>query len=223
MDKKLWLIWKEPIKKRNYIIGILEYKKNRYFFKYVDPELNDARKSGLTNFPGFDVINKVYESVEMFSNIEVRLPNKGRPDYLDILNMYDLDIYSTKMEILKNTNGKLLTDNFSFVPVFNENKIEFEVVGIQYRNGINEVKNELVKNSSIVIERDEKNEYDKYAIRVLFKNNHLGFIPRYYSKQVSELMKKSVRYSAKVKNITKERTINNEERVRLFVRIIFEK
>ena len=44
MSNKLWLIWKEPKERRRFIIGELTYKNNEYRFKYIDPELNDAKK-----------------------------------------------------------------------------------------------------------------------------------------------------------------------------------
>ena len=53
MSNKLWLIWKEPKERRRFIIGELTYGNNEYRFKYIDPELNNARKSGLDFFPVF--------------------------------------------------------------------------------------------------------------------------------------------------------------------------
>ena len=98
---KLWLIWKEPKERRRYVIGELIYDENSYFFKYVNPELDDARKVGFNYFPGFYDLEKTYESKSLFANIETRLPNPNRPDYLEILNVYGLEIGSCKMDILR--------------------------------------------------------------------------------------------------------------------------
>lgn len=54
---------------------------------------------GFDYYPGFKDIDKVYESFNLFANIDTRLPNKSRLEYLKILNFYDLDINSSKMEI----------------------------------------------------------------------------------------------------------------------------
>lgn len=89
MTKELWLIWKEPTSRRRYKIGILSYD-DKYTFKYVNPELNDALAVGFKYFPGFEDINKTYISDDLFANIETRLPNPARPDYLAILNSYNL-------------------------------------------------------------------------------------------------------------------------------------
>ena len=80
MTKELWLIWKEPTSRRRYKIGILSYD-DKYTFKYVNPELNDALAVGFKYFPGFEDINKIYISDDLFANIETRLPNPARPDY----------------------------------------------------------------------------------------------------------------------------------------------
>ncbi len=140
-NKLLWLIWKEPKERRRFIIGELTYKNNEYRFKYIDPELNDARKNGLDFFPGFDDIEKEYISnTGLFPNIENRLPNTARPEYLEILNLYELNINSSQIEILEKTKGRLLTDNFEFVPAFNKNKIEFEVAGTSHSEDIKKYK-----------------------------------------------------------------------------------
>ena len=64
---------------------------------------------------------------ELFINNATRLPNKGRIDYLEILNSYNLDKESSDFDILKATRGRTLTDNYEFVPAFDLNKIEFVV------------------------------------------------------------------------------------------------
>ena len=91
MKNELWLIWKQPKTRRRYKIGVLNYKENEYYFQYINPELDDALKAGFLYFPGFEDINKIYESNKLFANIETRLPNPKRADYLEILNLYNLE------------------------------------------------------------------------------------------------------------------------------------
>lgn len=62
-------------------IGILNYDE-KYTFKYINPELNDALDSCFEFFSGFEDVNRVYESKDLFANIETRLPNPARADYL---------------------------------------------------------------------------------------------------------------------------------------------
>lgn len=225
MENKLWLIWKEPKSRRRYVIGELTYSKNMYVFKYIDPELNDARSNGFDFFPGFDDVRAEYKSNnELFPNIDTRLPNVARPEYLDILNLYDLTPNSSKMEILEKTKGRLLTDNFEFVPVFDKNKIEFEIAGTKYARKIKDYDKLLKINDNLILEREKENEYDKFAVKVICKNNgktyHLGYVPRYYSEQLSKQLDKNVKYSAKIKYLNFESELNDED-VTAEVKLIF--
>ena len=97
MTNKLWLIWKEPISRRRFTIGLLEKNEMGFFFIYLNPELDEARKNGFSFFPGFDDLNKKYFSSDLFVNISTRLPNRKRPDYLEILNSYEI----VQVQILK--------------------------------------------------------------------------------------------------------------------------
>ena len=67
---------------------------------------------------------------------------------IEILNYYDLENNSEDFEILKHTKGRLITDNFEFVPEFDKNKIEFEVAGTRYSKDLikNQNKNPLSNN-----------------------------------------------------------------------------
>ena len=110
MKRELWLIWRQPKTRRRYKVGILSFDKI-YTFSYLNPELDDALKNGFTYFPGFEDLQKEYESEQLFANIATRLPNPKRPDYLNILNSYDLDSSSSQFDILSATKGRLVTDS----------------------------------------------------------------------------------------------------------------
>lgn len=225
MVNKLWLIWKEPKERRRFTIGELTYENDEYKFKYINPELNDARKKGLDFFPGFDDLKKEYVSKnELFPNIETRLPNIARPEYLEILNSYDLDIDSSKMQILMKTKGRLLTDNFEFVPIFDENKIEFEVAGTRHSKDIQKYKNIFEINDNLILEREKNNKYDKYAIKIICEKNgktyYLGYVPRYYSEQLAKKLDKNIEYSAKIKYLNFESKLNDED-ITADVKLIF--
>lgn len=225
MEKQLWLIWKEPKERRRFIIGILKYENCKYTFEYVDPELSDAQKSGFDFFPGFDDIKKKYESNgELFANIESRLPNTAREDYLEILNAYDLEVDDSKMDVLEKTRGRLLTDNFEFVPAFDENKIEFEVAGTSHSVDIKKIKHLLNINDNLYLEREAENKHDEYAIKIIYKNDgkvyKLGYVPRYYSKELTGMLNKNIEYSAKIKKLNFESKLNDEN-ITAYVKLIF--
>lgn len=228
MKKEMWLIWKDPVSRRRYKIGILTYVQNKYTFKYIDPELNDATKVGFKDFPGFGDIHETYESDKLFANILTRLPNKSRPDYLEILNSYNLEIDSNDLEILKATKGRLLTDNFEFVPVFDYNKVEFDVAGTRHCEDVKKcIKQNLINvNDKLELELEPTNEYDKNAIKVLFNKDgvkyHLGYVPRYYAEELAKLLQSNAEYSAMIQSLNFESEIRDED-ITALVKLIFNK
>lgn len=226
MEETLLLIWKDAKERRRYIIGVLTHTNGKYTFKYVNPELEDAKKAGFDYFPGFPDVDKQYtNNGVLFANILTRLPNKNRPDYLQILNAYDLKTNSTEMEILKNTKGRLLTDNFEFVPEFNRNKIEFDVAGTSHREDIEKCKDKLKVNDTLILEKEPTNQYDNYAIKIIYnkdnKNYHIGYVPRYYSKELTKLLNKNIRYSAQIEKLNFNTPFKDED-INASVKIIFE-
>ncbi len=224
MDNEMWLIWKDPKTRRRYKIGVLTYNKQQYIFKYVNPELNDARKNGFEFFPGFEDIHKEYSNKELFANIETRLPNPARPDYLEILNVYGLEKDSTKLEILRATKGRLLTDNYEFVPTFDKVKVQFDVAGTRHCSDVKKCLKLISVNDKLLLELEPNNLYDEYAIKVILdKNNkyyHLGYVPRYYSKELTKLLKDNVEYSAMVQSLNFESKISDED-INVVVKLIF--
>ena len=224
MNNEMWLIWKNPKTRRRYKIGVLTYNKQQYIFKYVNPELNDARKNGFEFFPGFEDIHKEYSNKELFANIETRLPNPARPDYLEILNVYGLEKDSTKLEILRATKGRLLTDNYEFVPTFDKVKVQFDVAGTRHCSDVKKCLKLISVNDKLLLELEPNNLYDEYAIKVILdKNNkyyHLGYVPRYYSKELTKLLKDNVEYSAMVQSLNFESKISDED-INVVVKLIF--
>ena len=205
MNNELWLIWKEPLSHRRFKIGILIKLNDGYEFSYVDPELGEARKVGFNFFPGFNDLSKTYKNNELFINIASRLPNKGRVDYLEILNSYNLDKESSDFDILKATRGRTLTDNYEFVPAFDLNKIEFDVAGTRHCKDINKCKDFLKINRVLYLEPEPNNKNDENAVKVVLKENgklyHLGYVPRYYSKELLNELNKGAKYSAMIQNL----------------------
>lgn len=225
MNNELWLIWKEPLSHRRFKIGILIKLNDGYEFSYVDPKLGEARKVGFNFFPGFNDLSKTYKNNELFINIASRLPNKGRIDYLEILNSYNLDKESSDFDILKATRGRTLTDNYEFVPAFDLNKIEFDVAGTRHCKDINKCKDFLKINRVLYLEPEPNNKNDENAVKVVLKENgklyHLGYVPRYYSKELLNELNKGAKYSAMIQNL-KFNSPFSDENIVANVKLIFD-
>ena len=154
-------------------------------------------------FPGFEDLNKEYVSDVLFTNINCRLPNKNRDDYKDIMLRYNIGINDNAFEVLAKTKGRQITDTIEFVEPFNKNSFDFDVAGIQYYD-INTIKKYWRINDRVKLALDEHNKYDDYAVKVLFtlsnKDYILGYVPRFYSKDVSKLLQNDNRYTAIITN-----------------------
>lgn len=226
MKNEMWLIWKELKTRRRYKVGVLTYcdSKKIYSFKYSNPELDDALKAGFDYFPGFPDTTKEYINDTLFANIETRLPNKARPDYLEILNSYNLEKDSSEMDILKATRGRLITDNYEFVPAFDSNKVEFDVAGTSHCPDVKKCQDLLNMNDKLKLILEPKNKYDENAIKVIFNKNgkdyHLGYVPRYYAKELKELLVNNIEYSAMIQSLNFKSKLNDED-ITAYVKLIF--
>lgn len=67
MKYEMWLIWKEPKTRQRYKVGMLIFENNKYAFKYINPELDEAINVGFDYFPGFPDLNSLYKSDELFA------------------------------------------------------------------------------------------------------------------------------------------------------------
>lgn len=215
MKDELWLIWKEPISRRRYKVGALVKESSKYKFYYVNPELNDAKEVGFNYFPGFEDTSKIYENEKLFINIATRLPNPARPDYLEILNCYNLERDSDNFEILKATRGRIVTDNYEFVSAFDPNRVEFDVAGTNYCKDVEECKKYLKINDKLYLEHELNNEKDNHAIKVIYERNgnkyHLGYVPRYYSKEILNELNKGTEYSAMIQSLNLDSQLSDEK------------
>ena len=214
MKEELWLIWKEPVSRRRYKICILVKESSKYKFYYVNPELDAAKLKGFNYFPGFEDTKKIYENDTLFTNIVTRLPNKTRPDYLEILNCYNLEKDADEFKILKTTRGRTITDNYEFVAAFDPNKVEFDVAGTSHCKDIEECKKYLKINANLYLEHEPENPKDPNAVKVIFKEKtnsyHLGYVPRYYSKELLNELNKGIEYSAMIQSLNFESQLNDE-------------
>ena len=77
----------------------------------------------------------------------------------------------------------------------------------------------------LLFEMDDKNLYDEHAIKVIFhkdgKNYHVGYVPRYYAKELTDLLKSNVKYSALVASLNFESQFNDEY-ITVTVKLIFD-
>ena len=194
----IYLIWKDYKTRQRYIVGELS-KNGKYEFKYRVKDVENAIQKGFEPLIAFPSINEIYENYDIFPAFSSRLPDKRRKDVKEILAKYKLEKYDA-FELLKKSGGKLPTDSLEFIdPIFlDETNIEreFYIAGVRhhdYCNGKNKNINfEVEINENLILEKDSKNKHDKFAVKVMNKENKvLGFIPIFFSKEISKAIDNS--------------------------------
>jgi HIRAN domain len=119
-DGRLFVVWRHP-RRAPFPIGELSYDGAKYRFRYDGDNLRLAQHAGfkaaqfaLTRaFPDYD---KSYESTQLFPAFASRLPDRRRPDYAHLLARFNLRPESHPFEILRETRGRLGTDDLGVEP-----------------------------------------------------------------------------------------------------------
>lgn len=191
----LYLIWKHPDTRRQYIVGTLS-KNGLFEFKYGE-EFTEAQKEGFKGIEAFKEFDKTYTSEKLFPVFSSRLPDKKRKGISEILKKYNLYEYDEYM-LLKNSGARLPIDTLEFIdPIFdNEQPVSryFYVAGARHHMpccGEECTKKiDIKENEKLILCLEPENPYDENAVIITTSNNQvIGYIPRYYSKQVTKMIK----------------------------------
>lgn len=207
ISNKAYVIWQDTIDtRRKFIVGLLEKDINKFYFKYFG-EVEEALKKGFKLFKPFQDIEKIYHNQILFPIFSTRLPDKKRKDINLILEKYSLKEYD-EFNLLVKLGGKQPIDSLSFAEVI-DNEGTFYLSGCRYYLGC---KGDNCKKSikdlkigdELIMELEPKNIQDKNAIKVLKDNNLLGYIPRYYCKDIISNLKKYDTYELNIIEFDKE-------------------
>lgn len=219
----VFLIWKDPVKRDNYIVGELS-KNGQYEFKYTN-QIKDAMKAGYKPFISMDDINKTYTNDLLFPIFSSRLPDKKRRGINRILDKYGLDEYN-EYELLKRSGTRLPIDTLEFIdPIFEDDdnieiKRDFYLSGVRHWMNCDGVDCEKVTDLDLGLKLrlvpEPENKFDSYAIRVFDDNNRLiGYVPRYYSEPVNKRIIDGYKCVCTVIEVNKDNNCNECIKVRL--------
>lgn len=211
----LYLIWKNPNTRRNYIVGKLT-RDEGYKFEYCE-EYKEAMDSGWNKLEAFPE-EREYRSTELFTAFACRLPDKKRRGIETILEKYGLKEYDG-YELLRKSAGRLPIDTYEFIsPIFADDEIverEIYVAGIKHMkggcNGIDCAERPNVECGDLLdLVPEPTNKYDDHAVKVMTKKGaQLGYIPRYYSESVANRLARSITYLCTVKETTENADCGN--------------
>ncbi len=217
----LYLIWKAEKSRKQYIVGEL-IRNGQFEFRYVE-KVAEAINDGFTPLLCFQNLQQVYKDEKLFPVFSSRLPDRKRKDIQNILKKYDLEEYDEYM-LLKRSGARLPIDNFEFIdPIFDINekvKRIFFMAGPRHYLGCNgnDCKRSVMVTvgDEIVLQREPKNRYDAFAVKMLDVYGHmLGYIPRYYSEGVSMMLDNQKQLSCQVYSVDKSKNCNECIKVEL--------
>jgi hypothetical protein len=66
--------------------------------------------------------------------------------------------------------------------------IKFFIAGVQHRVGAAAVLSRLVEEDELELVPEPDNKFDPNAIRIEYEGNHVGYVPKKFSSQVSALI-----------------------------------
>lgn len=221
----LYLIWKEPVTRRNYVVGQLT-KNSQYEFSY-GYEIKDAMEKGFELLISFEELDKVYKSDTLFPTFSSRLPDSKRRGIKEILAKYGLKEFD-EYKLLKRSGARLPIDSLEFIdPIFKDDTSEikrnFYIAGIRHYincNGEDCRKSiHLDVGDELKLEPEPSNPFDKYAIKILDReDNHVGYLPRYYSESFVEYLNEGRTYKCTVVEVNKAMECNECVEVKLEIR-----
>jgi hypothetical protein len=167
----------------------LSYNGFSYRFRYASAEeLGVAEAHGFVPaavLPSLPDVHKTYESPRLFSAFAHRLPDSKRPDYPHVLELFGLTRKSDLFDILRETRGRLATDQFSFeeAPIVTESGglITCWIAGWRFHQG-DRVLSQLHPGTPLQLRRDTGNPHDQHAVVVSTVNGaKLGYVPVFHS------------------------------------------
>lgn len=80
---------------------------------------------------------------------------------------------------------------------------QFSVAGFRFYEGMN-ILSKLKPNDELTLVPDPDNEHDRYAVKILFKNQQIGFVPRSDNKHIFRLLQQKVKLVARIAHIQPE-------------------
>ena len=191
----LEIYWQNPKSRERSLVGFLTKEETGFKFKYSLDVIDGKVDNFKPIYPFLDY-EKEYSSKTMFSNFSNRIPDSRRNDIKNILKKYNLDRYD-EFDLLAKSGGRTPADNLEFIcPIdVTAKTIErsFYIAGVSHGEFCSGRCEDFcllnLKNCKIELCEEPDNQYDEYAIKLLVSRRKIGYIPKYYSKSVSQLIK----------------------------------
>ncbi|WP_093366277.1 HIRAN domain-containing protein [Sphingobacterium wenxiniae] len=177
---KIYLAWRKGKGSRRHIVGLLERgADNNVTFQYLPETRNLVKTEGFIPYFEFQDLDKVYDSnvLQIFSH---RLIKSERPDIGSFYDFWEIDLSQAqdKFYVLGKTQGLTASDNFEFLAEYIYHPdIHFltDLSGLSYANL---PKGTVKPGDFLQYEFEGDNEFDKEAIKVMFRGRDIGYIKK---------------------------------------------
>ena len=176
-------------------VGRLTRENGLYRFVYT---------RGAEEMPGFHPfgrmqdLHKAYQSEELFPIFANRILAKNRPEYQDYLKWLGLsEVQYDAFEELARTGGLRATDSLEIFPCPDPTegeayKVYFFCRGLRHQHTENQARaRQLEAGEQLYLMQDLQNPYDNMALlmRTVDPITLVGYAPRYYSAEFTQLIK----------------------------------
>jgi len=194
-QRSLLLVWQSPASRRFVKVGRLDLLAgNRFAFRYLPDDSNDAEFFALDDYPERD---RIYVSDELPAFFANRVMSAERPSYPQYLAWLGIDqslaSVSLPVEVLARTGGSRATDTFHIldVPVQWDDHFtsRFFVSGISHTDEAENVLSAVPNGSRLALRLDEANPGNPRAVLINTSDGRkVGYVPDWLCSDVYDLI-----------------------------------
>ena len=195
--KSIYVAWQDPKSRKWAPVARLTKDDSEFRFVYT----RGAEDSpNFTPFGRMRDLHMVYKSKELFPLFANRILSKSRPEYEKYLHWLGLDSKGYDvMEELSRTAGLRATDSLELFhcPVPTEKntyELHFFSRGLRHMHMENQERaKELMPGERLFLMQDLQNLHDSMALLVRTDDpvSLVGYVPRYYSSELTQLIKEN--------------------------------
>ncbi|MFV2058896.1 MAG: HIRAN domain-containing protein [Thiohalomonadales bacterium] len=191
----IFIAWQDPESRQWAPVGRLSKENSEFSFVYTQ---GAEEVPNFTPFGRMKDLHAIYKSDTLFPLFSNRVLPKSRPEYSDYMNWLGLNESNyDEMEELSRTAGLRATDSLELFPCplptsQNIYELFFFSRGLRHMYSENQERaNNLKEGEQLFLMQDFQNSYDGMALMMRTNDpvSLVGYTPRYYSGEVSELIK----------------------------------
>jgi hypothetical protein len=195
--KALFVVWQDPDTRTWIPVARLTREDGTFRFAYTKGALESSKFIG---FGRMTDMKTVYESRELFPLFANRILPKSRPEYRQYLEWLGLDEQrADELEVLARSGGLRATDTLEIIPCPEPTSdhryvVYFFAHGQRYLSAKDQDRVLSLKSSDrLYLMRDVQNHIDSNALLLRTGDpiSVIGYCPRYYSAEFSQLLVKA--------------------------------